>query len=210
MLNSPVITSRVNAGSRSSTLALPRNFFKGFAAFRSLNNSQLSVNYRPPTSKRYIFIAMIACLFFALSGIVRGLNSIYVFTTKFILSFAYLISSSVYFLFLRARAKRRNEVFHMPWYQERLGSFKHARSLFSGSNIDHDKHQQLVFNSHLFKILLIGGICEFIGSTLVIFSYKAALKANINQGICAALVTVNGMLVTVLSFIFYREKVTFL
>ena len=77
------------------------------------------------------------------------------------------------------------------------------RILMTGTSQENDV---LVFDVKIFRILLFGGICEFLGSTLVLFSYRSALSANINQGICSAILTVNGILVTIASYLIYRER----
>ena len=67
----------------------------------------------------------------------------------------------------------------MPWYQAQLGTFKSMQFLMNG-NSGENEIDILVFDSKIFKILLFGGVCEFIGSTLVLCSYRSALTANIN------------------------------
>jgi len=51
-----------------------------------------------------------------MSQTIRGVASYDIFSTKFALSVVYVINSSLYFLFLKIRARRKNEVFHVPWY----------------------------------------------------------------------------------------------
>jgi hypothetical protein len=64
------------------------------------------------------------------------------------------------------------------------------------------------FDGHLFKIFLLGGICEFCGSILVLKAYQETLYVNLNQGICQATLTFSGVFVTLVSYCIYRERVT--
>ena len=57
--------------------------------------------------------------------------------------------------------------------------------------------------------ILCGGASEFIVSIAVIMSFSAALEGNINQGIGSSIMISNSICVTILSYIFMREKVSF-
>ena len=78
--------------------------------------SDLSARYRQPRDKMYILIALLAAIFMSVSQTIRGAASYDIFSTKFVLSLTYLFYSSLYILFLKIRAKRKDEVFYMPWY----------------------------------------------------------------------------------------------
>jgi hypothetical protein len=69
-----------------------------------------------------------------------------------------------------------------------------------------EQNDVLVFDQHLFAIFFAGGICEFIGSLLVLFSYRSALLANINQGICSSILCCSSIIATVASYVIYRER----
>ena len=166
--------------------------------------SDLSARYRAPRDKRYIFFALIAALLLAMSQTIRGVASNDIFTTKFALSLTYLVCSSFYFIFLKIRAMYKNEVFYAPWYTAQLGTFKSMRILLTGTQA---QNEVFVFNPKLFWIFFGGGICEFFGSTFLLFSYRAALAANINQGICSAMLSFTCITVTISSYCIYRERI---
>ena len=113
----------------------------------------------------------------AMSQTIRGVASYDIFSTKFALSLSYLVCSSLYFAFRKLRAKQKNEVFYAPWYTAQLGTFKSLQILLNGTQA---QNEVFVFNPKIFRSLLFGGVCEFLGSTLMLFSYRSALAANIN------------------------------
>ena len=55
---------------------------------------------------------------------------------------------------------------------------------------------------------MAGGVCEFMISLFVILTFNAALKANINQGIGTCMLTLNAIIVSILSYFIFREKIT--
>jgi drug/metabolite transporter (DMT)-like permease len=55
---------------------------------------------------------------------------------------------------------------------------------------------------------MAGGICEFMISLFVILTFNAALKANINQGIGTCLLTLNAIIVSILSYFIFGERIT--
>ena len=120
--------------------------------------SNLSARYRPPTDKRYIFFAFLASILLAMSQTIRAVASYDIFSTKFSLSATYLLTSSLYFIFLKVKAKHKNEVFYAPWYVSEMGHFKSIRILLDGTEAE---NEIFVFNAKLFWIFVAGGTCEF-------------------------------------------------
>lgn len=127
-----------------------------------------------------------------------------VFSTKFALSLVYLICSVLFFVFHKLKAKRKNEVFYAPWYTAQLGTFKSLRILLNGTQAD---NEVFVFNTKIFAIFVFGGATEFLAGIFVLFSYRNALAANINQGICSAFLSTTCISVTIGSYMIYRERV---
>lgn len=82
----------------------------------NLASGGLSAKYRGPRNKSYILIALVAAILLAISQTIRGVESSNIFLTKFTLSMTYLVCSSLYFLLMKIRALRKDEVFYMPWY----------------------------------------------------------------------------------------------
>ena len=56
------------------------------------------------------------------------------------------------------------------------------------------------------SILMLRGMLEFSGSLLLLLSFKLALEHSVNQGICSAMVTIAGLMIAVLSFCIYGER----
>jgi len=192
--------TRENLMSRLNRL----DFIKTPEGRSTLASGDLSAQYRGPKNKKYIFLALLSAILLAMSQTIRGVASYNIFSTKFTLSLTYLVCSSLYFIFMKVKAKRNDEVFYAPWYTAQLGTFKSMRILLTGTQA---QNEVFVFNSKIFKILLFGGICEFSGSTLMLFSYRAALASNINQGICSSMLSMTSITVTIASYAVYRERV---
>ena len=53
------------------------------------------------------------------------------------------------------------------------------------------------------------GVLEFVGSVSYLVSLKIAVESKVNQGICSSIITLAGLLVTVMSYIAYKEKLNF-
>ena len=53
---------------------------------------------------------------------------------------------------------------------------------------------------------MLRGMLEFSGSLLLLLSFKLALEHSVNQGICSAMVTIAGLMIAVLSFCIYGER----
>jgi len=60
----------------------------------------------------------------------------------------------------------------------------------------------------MFWLIVLGGVSEFCVSLLVILSYFSAIKSNTNQGIGSAMISLNSVLVAILSWIFYGESLS--
>lgn len=53
---------------------------------------------------------------------------------------------------------------------------------------------------------MLRGVFEFIGNTLLLLALKIALENQINQGISTSMMTLAGMMLTLMSWCFYDEK----
>ena len=53
---------------------------------------------------------------------------------------------------------------------------------------------------------MLRGLFEFVGSTLYLWALNIALHNQVNQGICSAMITMAGLMITILSWIVYKEK----
>jgi drug/metabolite transporter (DMT)-like permease len=93
----------------------------------------------------------------------------------------------------------------MPWYTAQLGNFKSIRILMTGTQA---QNEVFVYNPRFFRILLVGGVSEFLGSTFMLLSYRSALALNINQGICSSIISFNSISVTIASYTVFRERVS--
>lgn len=55
-------------------------------------------------------------------------------------------------------------------------------------------------------ILMLRGVFEFSGSLLFLYCLKIALENSVNQGICSAMVTLAGIMITIMSWLIYDER----
>jgi len=75
-------------------------------------------------------------------------------------------------------------------------------------SLNGDAKKVLRFSKTQLFMLILGGMCEFLISLSIIMAFNAALKANINQGIGTSLITLNAVIVSILSYVFYGEKIS--
>lgn len=141
-----------------------------------------------------------AALCFAISAIIRGLKSEHVFSSKFILSLAFLISASSFITIKKFQARMKGETFVMPWY---VNEDTEQRGKSIG------KMDKVNFNGKVLGSLVIGGMFEFCGSVLILLAFSNALVAEMNQGAINAMVALAGVIIVVMSFILYKESVNF-
>ena len=55
---------------------------------------------------------------------------------------------------------------------------------------------------------MLRGVFEFVGSTLYIYTLKIALENEVNQGICSAMIMLAGLMLTIMSWVCYNEKLS--
>ena len=53
---------------------------------------------------------------------------------------------------------------------------------------------------------MIRGVFESTGSLLYLYALKLALDNDVNQGIVSAMITMAGLMITIMSWIVYNEK----
>jgi drug/metabolite transporter (DMT)-like permease len=164
---------------------------------RSTNpGSKRDSTFVKPTSNRYLIFACIAALCFAVSAIIRGLKSEHVFSSKFVLSLAFLISSVIFISVKKFQARVKGQTFVMPWY---INEVEEERGKSIG------KMDKVQFNGKVLMCLICGGVFEFCGSVMVLLSFSYATEAQMNQGVCNSLITVSGVIIVVMSYILYKE-----
>ena len=140
-------------------------------------------------SKMYLFWSGLAAILIALSGVLRGVESAKPLPVKFSLSVSYLILSFLMFFY---RRWKEGSGFHYPWMRPPV----------------HDLQIKYTFSFRQLLAIIGGGVSEFVVSIAVIMSFSAAQKANINQGISSSVMVLNSVIVTILSYCIWREKVS--
>ena len=66
--------------------------------------------------------------------------------------------------------------------------------------------EKYVFKPVLLLVLMLRGALEFSGSILYLVCLNIALNEHINQGICSAMITMAGLMICILSYFAYGEK----
>lgn len=56
---------------------------------------------------------------------------------------------------------------------------------------------------------MLRGVLEFSGSLLFLLSLKIALENSVNQGVCSAMVTLAGLMIALMSWYAYDEKLNY-
>ena len=62
---------------------------------------------------------------------------------------------------------------------------------------------------NIVSILMLRGVLEFSGSLLFLLSLKIALENSVNQGVCSAMVTLAGLMIALMSWYAYDEKLNY-
>ena len=57
---------------------------------------------------------------------------------------------------------------------------------------------------------MLRGLLEFAGSLIYLYSLRLALHYAVNQGICSAMITLAGLMITIMSWLIYDERVSYL
>ena len=87
----------------------------------------------------------------------------------------------------------------MPWY---INEIEERRGQSIG------KMDKIFFEKKVLFCLIGGGMFEFIGSVMVLLSFQKALEVGMNQGISNSMITVSGVIIVVMSYILYRERIS--
>ena len=141
----------------------------------------------------FLLLCIIAAILIGLSAALRGVSADTPFATKFTLSVTFLTFSTITLIVYRIRG---GDKFVWPWY--RVVKFSENEDAPNG----------YIFSKTQLFMLMLGGCCEFLISLFVILCFSASLKANINQGIGTSILTLNAVIVSIMSYWIFKEKIT--
>ena len=139
-----------------------------------------------PKGKTWIFVAFLASLLFTASCVIRGVESENFLTTKALLCIASCSTGLIYMIYMKVTGQR------LPWNQPTA-----------------DDGSVYEFKPNLLLVLMLRGVFEFGGSLLYLYSLKIALDSGVNQGICSAMITMAGLMITIMSWVVYDERLNF-
>ena len=146
-------------------------------------------------SNIFVVWCILSSILIGISVALRGVVSDTPFATKFSLSLSFFVLSFVSLMVYRVKG---GDKFVWPFLKQY--EMAEAVNLPSVKKYRFAKTQTFM--------LILGGCCEFMISLFIILAFNAALKANINQGIGTSLITLNAVIVSIFSYVFFREKIT--
>jgi multidrug transporter EmrE-like cation transporter len=143
----------------------------------------------------WIWAAFFASIFFTVSAIMRGLNSHNWLSEKGLLCIATFLMGLIYIIRHLAQdsATRKPFLFWQPDFD------------MNGQQLNNDYK----FRRGIFLVTMLRGALEFTGSLFFLWSFSIALENSVNQGICSSMVTMAGLMITIMSWIAYNERLTF-
>lgn len=111
--------------------------------------------------------------------------------TNTIITSSFLLSYVVFLAGKKIVYKKRKEKIIYPWCIKD----------------PYDPLSEYKFSKKHLTLLIMGGVTEFLGNILLTLSFKGAIEGHFNTGICNSLLVSNTIMVLLLSYFFFREKV---
>ena len=142
----------------------------------------------------WLFTSFLASLLFTVSAVIRGLMAEDLFVTKGLLSVAALGTGLSYILATKIYRLYHNDDTPLGWYQPDRDE--------DGNPIE----GTYKLNYPILGVLMLRGALEFCGNTLLLLALKIALETGMNQGISTSMMALAGAMITLMSWLFYNEK----
>ena len=137
-----------------------------------------------------------ASFFFTFSAVVRGVMSENLLTTKGLLCMASFGHGLTYIICVKLSRWHKNDPTPLCWSQPDRDAEGHA---IPGT---------YRLRKSILGVLMLRGVFEFAGNTLLLLTLKIALDNQMNQGISTAMMSLAGLMITLLCRFFYNEKLT--
>ena len=143
----------------------------------------------------WLFASFLASVLFTVSAVIRGITSDYLMTTKGLLSVASFGTGLAYMIYAKLKKIVMDDTTPaLPWSQPDRNP--------DGSPIPGTYRLRM----NLVVCFLVRGLLEFSGSSLLLLTLKIALDNNMNQGISTSMMTMAGLMITLMSWCFFGEK----
>ena len=143
----------------------------------------------------WLFASFLASALFTASAVIRGIMSDSLMTTKGLLSVASFGTGLTYMIYAKIKKVCQGDTTPaLPWSQPDKNP--------DGSPIPGTYR----LRKRLFVCFMIRGFLEFCGSSFLLLALKIALDNNMNQGISTAMMTLAGLMITLMSWCFFGEK----
>jgi len=147
--------------------------------------------------KLWIVASFTASLFFTVSCIIRGVMSENFLTTKGILCIASFTTGLAYIVSTKIYRGYTGDQRPLCWSQP-----------------DRDEDGNIIEGTtrlrwNIVGVLMLRGILEFSGSLLFLLSLKMALEHSVNQGVCSAMITLAGLMISLMGWYAYDEKLNY-
>lgn len=143
------------------------------------------------------FLASVAAsISFTFSAVIRGVMSENLFVTKGILSIASFLHGASYMVFTKTVRHCKGDPTPLCWIQP-----------------DYDEDDRPIAGTYRLRkgilgVIMLRGVFEFAGSTLLLVTLKIALDNGMNQGISTAMMALAGLMIALLYRCIYSEKLT--
>ena len=137
-----------------------------------------------------------ASIAFTFSAVIRGVMSENLLTTKGLLCIASFFHGFFYIVIVKIYRHFMNDSTPLGWIQP-----------------DRDSKDNPITGTYrlrkrIFGALMVRGVLEFAGSTLLLVTLKIALENDMNQGISTAMMSLAGAMITLLYWLIYNEKLS--
>ena len=149
-----------------------------------------------PKSKLWMLASCGASIAFTFSAVIRGVMSENLLTTKGLLCIASFFHGFFYIVIVKTYRHFMNNPTPLGWIQPDRDS--------EGNPIP----ETYRLRKRIFGSIMVRGVLEFAGSTLLLVTMKIALENDVNQGISTAMMSLAGAMITLLYWLVYNEKLT--
>ena len=150
-------------------------------------------------------VAFGASVLFTISAVLRGLESHNIWVAKGGLGVAYVTAGLVYFSLKkihRMTTGSQEPVF--PWYEKVTPA--DCKMDTNDTSDSSDSSCEYQFKARVLGVLALRGVFEFCGGISYIICLKMAMEYGVNQGVSSCMLSMAGLIITVMSSLIYNER----
>ena len=140
------------------------------------------------TGKFWLLASFAASILFTASAVIRGVLSENWLVTKGLLSIVYFSAGLLYIVLTKLYRAYKGDPTPLCWSQPDRDA--------DGAVVE----GPIVYAKSIFGVLMLRGVFEFAGNTLLLLALKISLDNSMNQGISTAMMSLAGLLITLMSW----------